>query len=161
MKQAVRIILTIGVAMVSCFVMLISVGYYFVARDSRAYDINAMVLPEIRDVQIRSLGGQYQGKSSQGNSYYELSILLENPGNSLKEGYELYFSYEDENGDSYGHVIEVRDGLEGLNSGINALPAGMTGVITKVVQVDDNCKRFTLVESNYRAKDRKSFLVKL
>lgn len=161
MKQAVRIILTICVAMVSCFIMLISAGYYFVARDSEAYDVNAMMLPEIKDVQVRSLGEQYQGKSSEGDSYYELSILLENPGNTLKESYELYFSYEDENGDAYGQVREVRSKLDNLDSGINVLPAGMTGVITKVVQVNDNCKRFTLVESNYLTDDIKSFLVKL
>lgn len=161
MKQTIKIIMTVLFAVICCFVILVSVWYVFSTRDSIAYDVNSMLVPQIKDVQVEAIGDSYQGKSEQGISYYKLSILLENPGNSMKENYDLYFDYRDRAGEYFGRVLEMRDGYNTLNSGINVLPADTEGVITKVVQVDDGCKEFMIVIGGYLTKEKQSFLVKL
>lgn len=161
MKQTVKIIMTTLFAMICCFVMLAGIGFHFSMRRSAAYEVNSMVSPQIMDVQVENLGDSFQGKTGQGVSYYKLSILMENPGNSLKENYDIFFEYKDSTGEFFERILEVREGLYDMYSGINVLPAGETGVITRVVQVDNACKEFMLVTGSYRAKEKPSYLVKL
>lgn len=160
MKQAVKIIMTILFSMFCCFVMLIGAVYYFSSRASVAYDVQSMAVPQIKDVQAQIIGDSYQGKTGQGGTYYKLLISMENASNSLKESYDYYFDYLDSAGE-YGRVIEMRDGLYDSSSGINILPADTTGVITKVVRVDNDCKEFSLVINSHLAKEKQNFLVKL
>lgn len=160
MKQTVKIIMTTLFAMICCFVMLLGIGFHFSIRESVAYDVNSMVVPRIEDVQVENLGDSFQGRTGRGVSYYKLSILMENPGNSLKENYNISFEYMDSSGENMERIFEVKDGLYTTSSGINVLPAGETGVITRVVQVDNGCKEFMLV-TRYRTEEKQSFLVKL
>lgn len=161
MKQAVKIIMTILFSLFCCFAMLIGAGYYFSSRESVSYDVQSMAVPQMIDVQAEELGDTYQGKTGQGVTYYKLLITMENTSNSMKESYDYFFDYRDKTGEYYGGVMEVRDGLYDGSSGINILPADTTGVITKVVQVNEGCTEFSLVINSYLAKEKQSFLVKL
>ena len=80
---------------------------------------------------------------------------------ALKENYNLSVEYLDSAGETLDRVFDVKEGLYDTSSGINVLPAGETGVITRVVQVDNACKEFMLVTGSYRAKEKPSYLVKL
>lgn len=161
MKQAVKIVMTILFSMLCCFTMLLGVVYYFASRESAAYDVKSMAVPQIKEVQAEVIGDTYQGEAHEGTTYYKLFILLENQSNSLQESYDYYFDYMDTTGEYYGGVLEMRNGLYDSNAGLNALPADTTGVITKVVRVDNECKNFLLVINTHLAKEKQSFLVKL
>lgn len=161
MKQAVKIVMTILFSMFCCFVMLIAAVYYFSSRDSVVYDVQSMAVPQMKEVQTEVIGDTYQGETCEGATYYKLFILLENPSNSLKESYDYYFDYLDKTGEYFGGVREMKNGLYDSNTGLNVLPAGAAGVITKVVQVDKGCTEFSLVISSHLAKEKQSFLVKL
>ena len=161
MKQAVKIVMTILFSIICCFVMLLGGVYYFSSRDSVAYDVKSMAMPQIREVQAEVIGDTYQGEAHEGTTYYKLYILLENQSNSLQESYDYYFDYMDETGEYYGGVWEMRNGLYDSGSGLNVLPADTAGVITKVVRVDNGCEEFLLVISNHLAKEKQSFLVNL
>lgn len=160
MKQAVKIVMTILFSMCCCFVMLIAAVYYFSSRDSVAYDVQSMAVPQIKEVQAEVIGDTYQGETCEG-TYYKLFILLENPSNSLKGSYDYYFDYLDKTGEYFGGVREMKNGLYDSNIGLNVLPAGAAGVITKVVRVDNGCSEFSLVISSHLAKEKQSFLVNL
>lgn len=161
MKQAVKIVMTVLFSVFCCFAMLLGVVYYFASRESAAYDVKSMAVPLIKDVQAEVIGDTYQGEAHEGTTYYKLFILLENQSNSLQESYDYYFDYMDTTGEYYGGVLEMRNGLYDSNAGLNALPADTTGVITKVVRVDNECKNFLLVINTHLAKEKQSFLVKL
>lgn len=161
MKQAVKIVMTILFSVFCCFAMLLGVVYYFASRESIAYDVKSMAVPQIKEVQAEVIGDTYQGEAREGTTYYKLFILLENQSNSLQESYDYYFEYMDTKGEYFGGVVEMRNGLYDSNSGLNTLPADTTGVITKVIRVDNGCKDFLLMISSHLAKEKQSFLVKL
>lgn len=161
MKQAVKIVMTILFSVFCCFAMLLGVVYYFASRESAAYDVKAMSVPQIKDVQAEVIGDTYQGEAREGTTYYKLFILLENQSNSLQESYDYYFNYMDITGEYNGGAWEMSNGHYDSNAGLNILPADTTGVISKVVRVDNSCKEFLLVISNHLAKEKQSFLVKL
>lgn len=127
MKQAVKIVMTILFSMCCCFVMLIAAVYYFSSRDSVAYDVQSMAVPQIKEVQAEVIGDTYQGETCEG-TYYKLFILLENPSNSLKGSYDYYFDYLDKTGEYFGGVREMKNGLYDSNIGLNVLPAPPGGV---------------------------------
>ncbi|MDE7248531.1 MAG: hypothetical protein K2N82_01305 [Lachnospiraceae bacterium] len=164
MKQAVKavkIVMTILFSVFCCFAMLLGGVYYFATKDSVAYDVKSMAMPQIKDVQAEVIGDTYQGEDREGTTYYKLFIVLENPSNSLQESNDYYFNYMDRTGEYNGGVWEMSNGHYDSNVGLNVLPADTTGVITKVVRVDNGCEDFLLVISNHLAKEKQSFLVKL
>ncbi len=159
MKQAVKVIITVAVALVCCFVVIFSFGYFYYEQDMTGYQIGQMVPAELLDVQLKELGPAYQGYEQEGTSYYMLMVTMNNPANSQKEDYEVYFSYQDDAGRSFGKVVEVGETYP--NDGSIVVPAGMTGVISRVLQIDDDCKSFTLKYRNYVTEEEQEIEITL
>ncbi|MDO4303493.1 MAG: hypothetical protein Q4D94_06210 [Bacillota bacterium] len=161
MKQAIKVIITVAVALASCFVVLFSFGYFFYEQDNTRYEASEMAMAEILDVQLKELGKSYQGNSEEGTSYYMISVLAKNPGNSQKNDYELSFSYIDDEGYTYNKVMEMNRSNSYYNNGNGVLPAGMTGVINRVLQIDDDCKSFTLRYRSYVTEEEQEIEINL
>lgn len=161
MKQAIKVIITVAVALVCCFVMLASIGYFIYQQDSTKYDVDNATMAVLGDVQVEELGKTYQGYSQEGAAYYLISISLENPGNAPKEDYSLYFSFLDDEGYSYNRVVEINQSGEYISSGNVVIPAGMTGVVNRVLRIDDDCKSFTIKYRSYITEQEQTVEVNL
>lgn len=162
MKQAVKTIITVLVAIFCSFVCLIAFGFYLSETEYLEYGIEGRIDPEITAVQLTYLGESYEGNEKEGCSYYRLEIEVENNSNYGKEAYGLFFHYEADSTDSYYSIKEVEDNSpfrDWENS--DYLPSGKNTTIYKVICIENECDEFDLIYSNYVTKNEQRVHLKL
>lgn len=151
MNQTIKTIITVLVAVGSCFVCLLSAGIFISETDSLKYDIERLVNPVMTDARVNYLGESCEGRTEEGCSYYLLTVTLDNQYNYGREESGIYFVYDSYSGDQGGYRIsEVSDDflLNSLNEGYY-YPAGKASVYRRILCIENGCREFDIIYSNY------------
>ena len=145
MKQIIKTIITVFVALVCSFVCLIAAGVYMVEAEYTDYEVAYLVAPTIKNAQITYLGDSYNGKEKEDCSYYLLTVDLDNSTLGAWDEYSAYFSYDTASSGDYYYVNEADLGLsEGQGYG-DYYPAGRQITVKKVLCVENGCTGFDII----------------
>lgn len=162
MNQVIKIIITIFVAVASVFTILLSFGMFLSQAEYLHYDLEYMIDPVLVDADIEYLGETYQGMEEEGSSYYLLTVSMDNQSNYGREDYGLSFRYSSDVEDEYFWIREVYidSDIQRTNSG-RYLPAGKKSKIQRIICVEDGCKAFDVIFTNYRTDKEQKVHVEL
>lgn len=159
--KLVKTIITVFVTMVCVCVCLVAVAFFFVETDYSEYELTRMIPPVFHDVKAEYIGDSYEGKEEEGYSYYRLLIEVENPCNYGMANF--YFYYEGSDPDSRYGIGEIRQENDTLlyDWEREFLPAGKMINISRIVRVQNECKEFDIIYTNWDLNGEQRVHVKL
>lgn len=134
MSKVVRNILIVFLILATGFVILICMGVGVRAQSDIYYDLVYDAELEIVDIGAEKIGKEYNGKeSSEGKSYYQIEIVLENDTNVTVERRGSQYSLDVKE----GYIENVYSDGFFSSADYGLIPAGEQGVVTMVVQIPD------------------------
>lgn len=161
MKQAVKTIITVFVALFFCIAGLVGAILGYNKIQFLKYDAGSLTDPQITDIRITCLGETYQGDTQEEASYYQLAITLDNQSNYGKTSSTIHFYCNALPADSF-YYIEVLSDIGSFSyENANYLPAGKEGTIYKILLIEEGCKSFQIVMNNYHLNSSQTYLVEL
>ena len=93
MKQVIKIIITVLVSTVCCFISLMAIFICYQEIDFLDYTIADEHMPIILNVETEYIGKEFAGDFQDGYSYYKVFLTLENKSNFGKNGSEIQIHY--------------------------------------------------------------------
>lgn len=161
MKQTVKTIITVFVALFFCIAGLVGAILGYNKIQYLEYDAGNLTDPLISDIRITCLGESYQGDSREGVSYYQMAITLDNQSNYGKTSSNIYFYCNPLPADSF-YYIEVLSDIGSFSyENANYLPAGKEGTIYKILMIEDGCESFQIVMNHNNTDQTQTYLVEL
>lgn len=164
MKQAVKIVITVMVAICSGFVCLLAIGYYTGETSYLEYDIESLIEPVLLEAEVSDLPEEYVIENrEEGRNLYLLAVTFDNPSNCGLEGYQINLRYEaSDSGETYW-IREEGENFSTYRNWENGyyLPAGKQTTFYAVVSVNDGCEKFDVIYYNYQTKSEQRVPVEL
>lgn len=150
MKSVIKTVITVIVVMGCLMICLISFGIYLSQTDYMEYDIQRQISPVLKAAAAEYLGDSYNGEEKEGCSYYKITYTIENESNFGIEEASVYLRYE-YTGDEYYFIGEI-DGYKPFETWKEGyyFPAGKTADFYQIICVEDGCKEFDAVYTNYK-----------
>lgn len=165
MKQVIKIIITVLVATVCCFISLMAIFICYQEIDFLNYSLTNEYMPVILEVETEYIGKEYAGDSQDGYSYYRVYLTLENKSNYGKNGSEIQIKYDTNtytgNGEQIYNIIRASKDYFGKYDDTAYFPAGSVGTYCEVVCIEDGCKGFEIYLFNYENDENHGIIVDL
>lgn len=152
-------ILTIVLVGISNLIIFFSVIYAMASVDGARYDTQNNMAVTVLGVEAVLMGEDYECLYPEGGTHYMLRIKLENHELESISPEDLNLNIESTD-DEYRYFAQEYDSGNVYTKQKQIVPAGKTGVVTRVIESFEDCKEI-VVSLRSGAGDEPSFIVTL
>ncbi len=162
MKKIVKVLITIGLAIVSSIVMLLSYGFYLSEKNTIEFNKHLLVDPIIKEARVHEIGKEFNGQTQENKTYYLLEFTVENQSSAGMDAGNLLIYYD---AYQYGSAASVQTVEADINfsdwENYYYLIPQNESTVFEVISVDDGCEKFDIVYHNYKKETEQRLAVEL